>query len=292
MLFPDPELLRVLLAFHESKNLVEAAERLRISQPAVSQRLQRLQGQVAMPLYAFEGRKKVLTHYGVALYDLAKENWKLLEQGYENLNRRYANASELVLKLGGRAELLRFFSELVSFSGRIEFQQMDERQCVQGLHNSVIDIALTPSLSNASEFESHKILESSSRIVFHKKFFDEVESFRDLQKQKKLLLATPSVAHRLEPSLMEAFCRGLKVDSSQLSNKALVDDWPSILALVEGGEGFAVLPGFIALQSRNTRFFDIPHAIIPRQNFYAVFPRKLKKVEVFREALKFNVWSS
>lgn len=292
MSFPDPELLRVLMAFHESKNLVEAAERLRISQPAVTQRLQRLQSQVAMPLYAFEGRKKVLTRYGIGLYELAKENWKLLEQGYESLNRRYANASELVLKLGGRTELLRFFSELVSFSGRIEFQQMDEAQCVQALNTGAIDIALTSAVSSVSDFESHKILESPSRIAFHKKFLASVESFRDLQRKKKLLLSTPAVAHRLEPAIMEVFCRGLKIDSSQLNHKVLVGDWPSILSLVENGEGFGLFPGFISLHGRDVRFFDIPHAIIPHQNFYAVFPRKLKKIEVFREALKFNVRSS
>lgn len=49
MKLPDLELLPVLIAFHESKNLIQAAEKLKISQPAVTQRLQRLQDQVAYP---------------------------------------------------------------------------------------------------------------------------------------------------------------------------------------------------------------------------------------------------
>ena len=62
---PDLELLPVLIAFHESKNLIEAAGKLKITQPAVTQRLQRLQEQVPHPLFAYEGRKKVfiITHF-------------------------------------------------------------------------------------------------------------------------------------------------------------------------------------------------------------------------------------
>src|SRR4051794_33298155 len=100
----DASLLKILIAFAESKSLVAASERLGITQPAVSQRLSRLQAGLPQPLYAFEGRRKVLTHYGRALYELAKENEAHLVQGLENLNRRYSSGSGLVMRVGGRKE--------------------------------------------------------------------------------------------------------------------------------------------------------------------------------------------
>lgn len=292
MKFPDPELLVVLIAFEESKNLVAAAERLQISQPAVSQRLQRLQDQVPVPLFAFQGRKKVLTHYGRALYDLAKENWRALEHGYETLNRRYATASHLVLRLGGRSEIFRFFSDLVRFSGRLDLRQMDEAEALAALQAESIDVALTSTTCGVPEFESRKIFESTCRLAFHRKLFSTIETFRDLQRFSDLVLKTPNVSNRLDPSPVERFCRALKIQPNQLNNRALLEDWSAIVAFLESGGGFAILPAFVQTHSVDIRTIDIPHAVIPRTSYYAVYARKLKRIDAFKEALSFNVWSS
>jgi DNA-binding transcriptional LysR family regulator len=289
---PDPELLKVLIAFQESKNLIQAAERLKISQPAVTQRLQRLQEQVSQPLYALAGRKKVLTHFGKALYELASETFHGFDRNFENLNRRYAQPENLVLRVGGQKELLGLFSDLIAFPGRIDHRKMNEEQALEALHKETIDVALSASIVESSEFISRRFFESPSRIIFHRKFFPSLVNFRDLQEHLPLLKQSPCALNRLETSFVADFCRGIKTEVSELNTRATFEDWHSVLSFVENGGGYAIVPGYMQSQARDLREIDIPHAIIQRSNYYAIFQKKLKRIDSFKQVLNFVVRSS
>jgi DNA-binding transcriptional LysR family regulator len=282
----EPELLRVLIAFGESKNLIAAAELLRITQPAVTQRLKRLQDQVPLPLYAFEGRKKVLTPYGKGLFELSKENFRQLEVGFENLNRHHASASHLVLRLGCRKELFEVFSQTVKFAGRVEYNKMTESQALENLDRDEIDVALTSTVVSSPDYVNRKIFEGSCRFVFHSKLMDDIRSFRDLQKHESLLLKTPSVLHKTETTYFDKFARTFKLKPNDFNCKAVLEDWSSLLGLVENKVGYAIVPAFLQSDSENIVSFDIPHATIPRMSYYAVYHRKLKKIEAFKKALE------
>lgn len=292
MKYPELPYLQVLIAFHEAKNLVQAAENLKISQPAVTQRLQRLQEQVGQPLYAFEGRKKVLTHYGKALYDLAKRNFFQIETDFQNLNRLYASPEQLVLRVGGQKELLTLFSELIDFSGRIDHRNLTDKDAYEALKIDAIDLALGSAIHDTAEVMSRKFFEGPCHVIFNRKFFTNVESFRDLVLDSKQLLTTPCAIHRSETNLIEKFCHGAKINSANLNKKAIFEDWYSILSHIENGGGYAIVPGFLQSQSKNLRVLDIPHSIIPRTTYYAIFQRKLRKMDSFKSVLNFAVSSS
>lgn len=292
MNFPEPELLQVLIVFHESKNLIQAAERLRISQPAVTQRLQHLQKQVDYPLYAFEGRKKVLTHYGKALYDLVKLNFAHLEADFQNLNRRYASPEQLVLRVVGAKELMGLFSEAIEFAGRMDHRRMSEEQAIASVESETADIAISETIIDNTELMSRKFFEGSSRIIFHRKVFSSIVSFHDVHENSKLIAQGSCVVHRFETRYLEKFYKSIKCDVSKINAKATFEDWSSVLNYVEDGGGYAVVPAYIQPQAKEVRVIDIPHAVIPRSTYYAVFKRKLKKIESFKKVLNFMVSSS
>jgi DNA-binding transcriptional LysR family regulator len=288
----DLELLPVLIAFHESKNLIEAAEKLRISQPAVTQRLQRLQEQVPHPLFAFEGRKKVLTHYGRAFYETAKENISKLNVQLENLNQKYSTSDKLVLRVGGQRELIRYFSEVLKFNGRLEHRQQSESEAIMSLHDETIDVALSSSVVDTTELMSRKFFESSSHLIFHQKWHKTLDSIEHLKDHKDILLKVPCALHTNEKKITEKFCHGMKISSDQLNCKAAYDDWYSILNFVESGEGIAIVPGFIQSSLKEVHEFRIPHSMIQRSVYYAVFQRKLRKIESYKKILNFVISDS
>jgi len=292
MNFPEPELLQVLIAFHEAKNLIQAAEKLRISQPAVTQRLQRLQEQVEYPLYAFEGRKKVLTHYGKALYEVAKMNFLQLETDFQNLDRRYASPEQLVLRVAGAKELMGLFSETIEFLGRMDHRKMPEDQAIAAVESEAADIAISEMIIDNTELMSRKFFEGSSRVIFHRKVFPSIGSFRDVQDNSELITQGSCVLHRLETTYLEKFYKSIKRDVSKVNAKATFEDWSSVLSYVEGGGGYAVVPAYIQPHAKDVRVIDVPHAVIPRSTYYAVFKRKLKKIESFKKVLNFTVSSS
>ncbi len=292
MNLPEPGLLQVLIAFNEAKNLIQAAEKLKISQPAVTQRLQRLQEQVEQPLYAFEGRKKVLTHYGKALYEMAKLNFTQFDTDFQNLNRRYASPEQLVLRVGGLKELMGIFSEIIDFSGRSDHRKMTEAQALSAVQAEVIDIAISESIVDNSDLMSRKFFEGSSRIMFHRNIFPAITSFRDIYENSDLITQGSCIMNRIDCSYLEKFCKSIKVDHSKIIAKATFEDWSSVLSFIENGSGYAVVPSFIQSQVKEIRSIDIPHAVISRSIFYAVFKRKLKKIESFKKVLNFSVSSS
>src|ERR1035437_8708339 len=93
------ELLRVLIAVGESRNFREAAEKLQISQPAVSLKLKELEAHQPLPIFSLEGKRKVLTHYGRSLYELAKSGAVGLEREIEGLHRVYSSEELLTIRI-------------------------------------------------------------------------------------------------------------------------------------------------------------------------------------------------
>ncbi|MGZ3705177.1 MAG: LysR family transcriptional regulator, partial [Bdellovibrionota bacterium] len=98
----DPNLLKTLISVAESKSFQDAAKRLGISQPAVSFQLRQLEACVPMPLFYLSGKRKVLTHYGQALYETAKRQIDALGKSLEDLDRHYADPAKMTLRIGGR----------------------------------------------------------------------------------------------------------------------------------------------------------------------------------------------
>src|SRR5690242_5833191 len=114
---PDLNLLKTLISVAESRSFQEAAQRLGISQPAVSFQLRQLEATVAAPLFYLSGKRKVLTHYGQSLYETAKRQMHAFGKSLEDLDRNYANPGKLTLRIGGRLEVLAFVSPRISFPG-------------------------------------------------------------------------------------------------------------------------------------------------------------------------------
>lgn len=70
----DLNLLRTFVAIYESRSLTEAAQRLYISQPAVSQSLARLRREVADELFYRSGREMVPTPYATEFYPTVRDS--------------------------------------------------------------------------------------------------------------------------------------------------------------------------------------------------------------------------
>ena len=71
-----------------------------------------------------------------------------------------------------------------------------------------------------------------------------------------------------------------------------VEDWSSLLSLVHQRVGYSIVPPFVPVKSNSLLTFDLPHAVVPQESYYAQFRPKLKKIPSFEKALGFSVHSS
>jgi len=97
---PSLDLLRVLITVAEFAKLPRGRRDLADLQPGVSFKKSRSSRRSnPCPSFSLEGKRKVLTHYGRSLYELAKEGATTLERRIENLHRVYASVDLLTVRI-------------------------------------------------------------------------------------------------------------------------------------------------------------------------------------------------
>lgn len=278
--------LRVLIAVAESRNFRQAAERLGLSQPAVSLKLQRLEREQSLPLFYLEGKRKVLTHYGRSLYEVAKKSSDHMERALEALNRNYAKSENLSLRLGGRIQVLEYVAPKLSFAGCLELHNCTSAKAVEKLKTHEVDVAVSYRLPDSAELQAKKLFSSRLYFSVHKKFLKDKSISRDLSVSDEFLERTPCVSYGHDAHIIKQWAKNSNVDFSKIRVKYITDDWRTVRALIEEGLGFGFLP--IYCQSENKNIKNIEAPAIERLDFYMIFEKNLKKIEAFKSVLAFD----
>jgi LysR family transcriptional regulator, glycine cleavage system transcriptional activator len=285
MKVPGIELFEVLIATAESRNLVQAAEKLKISQPAVSVKLKELDRLAPLPLFSYEGKRKVLTHYGRELYKIAKLNQEQMSAKYEDLNRQYASAESLTLKVGARRELFGSLTSHLKFPGRVSFLSMTSQEAVRQLMDHKIDIAISYSVPDSAEIMAKKAIESSAQLVIHKRLL-KTKFSKELVRDKDFLLETPCVLYQEDGHLLNEWVSHLNIPFERLNVHGIAEDWRTVQALVTEGWGYGIVPSYVVSSDSDVASIPLPDSVLPKFVFYALFYRDLKKIPAFSEIIE------
>ena len=140
--------LEYFIAVAEEKNFYDAAERVHITQSALSKQLQKLEKESGVSLLDRSRRKAVLTDAGELFY---KEAQSLLNHYHCSLDRLYAlhRSDENVLRIGtlpfqaqyGIAEIFRDFMQKNPDIQLIQ-EEVEEEKLMSGLHNGKYDLII------------------------------------------------------------------------------------------------------------------------------------------------------
>jgi DNA-binding transcriptional LysR family regulator len=284
---PNFELFRVIIAVAESKNFYEAAKKLEITQPSVSNKLKELEAQLPLPLFQLKGRRKVLTHYGRSLYEIAKRTEEELVKEIETLHRHYAEAKNLTIKIAGRNEILEYLFPQFQFEGKIELIGCNSRKAVDLLINHECDIAIGYSAPDSTEIYAKKIIQSKSHFVIHKKLLGNRKLNLDLINDLEFIKRTPCISYDQNGHMLNDWSKFLGLTIGELNVSFVSEDWRLIQKLVDMAQGYAILPGYIQSQSRDVMRLEMPSKVLPAFTFYAYFEKGLKKIKPFQKILEF-----
>ncbi len=109
----DLNLLKVFEAVISTGSVNEAANKLNITPPAVSQSLNKLRDRYADPLFIREGRGLKATHYAKELYDKIKEPLAILMNSADIHSEFDPDSSTRTFKIATQSDLdLLFFSDI------------------------------------------------------------------------------------------------------------------------------------------------------------------------------------
>ncbi len=285
---PPFELLQVLIAVAESKNFYEAAIRLKITQPSISHKMKQLESFMPMAIFQLQGKRKVLTHYGRSLYDVAIVQSNQLEKNIEQLHRQYADAEHLTLRIGGRPEVIDCMASAFNFAGKIEMLNLSSSEAVEKLRTHQIDIAISYIAPDSSEIIAKKLFQSSSHFRIHHKFL-KVKNKKlslDLVKDEIFLKQTPCIIYHKDGHMLKDWLKHLNLSLDMLKIVYVAEDWRTVQNLVDQGLGYALVPEYIQSHSQGAvQSIELPNQIMPKYTFYALYDKGLKKIEPFQKIL-------
>src|SRR5262249_18763436 len=143
--------LHILVVFAQSKNMIEAAERLKMSQGAVSIRLKGLEAKVEQPIFEMVGKKKMLTSFGSELARLAFENFTRFDKELREVTAHYANPTSIPIRVACRKEIMDRLVNMFKIENPLIFSDMNHNQIVEALINRNIDLGITHQVPNSNE---------------------------------------------------------------------------------------------------------------------------------------------
>ena len=283
------DLLNTFIIFAKSKNITETAKLLRITQPAVSLQLQRLERTVKHPLFSQEGKRKVLTPFGRAVFEELSPILGQVQGALEGVERRFADPASLSLRIGARAEILSRVVQKIQFPGAIQFVPLGTQKAVDQLLAHEIDIAISYVRPDLTHIHARKIFSDRVQWVCHKSLMknlsiEKAHASVDFMTENALsCLQAPSAVPEgmVHPSRPNGGAQEIRVHR-------ICEDWNAILKLVEEEQGFSLIPSSIEVKSPSLHSKLLPTEALPEMTFYALYHFDLMKIAAIEKTLSFG----
>ena len=276
------DLLEVLLVVSKSKNFRDAAAVLKISQPAVSFKIKQLEALLPEPLFDLQGRKKVLTPYGLDLCRVIEKQSSHYRKELEDINRHYEKPENSILRIGGRIEVLDYLSEKINFKGRVEFLNLSNRMSLKMLSDRKIDIAISYSPPDSTELIAKKLFTSSSDLVIPKKL---IKNFKSDLLDCDFFKNTPSIFYRKNEDILSEWMNHIGVKIDEMRIRYTVEDWRAVANLINQEIGYSIVPFYVETDLNKTIRINMTSEKLKKVKYYALFNRNLKKIKAFKDVL-------
>ncbi len=281
--------LRYFRAIANEGSLTRAAERLNLSQSALSTQLRSLEESLGQPLFLRQNKSLVLTEAGRIALDYAES---IFRSGEELLGvlRNQASGHRQILRVGAVATLSRNFqlSLLRPLLGRSDVELVirsgNLRDLLAQLRAHTLDVVLSnlPVRRDAeTDWHSHLLDEQPVSLVGRRTRSRKKFRFPDD------LHDAPLVLPSLDSNIRAAFDLMLEQLGIRPIIAAEVDDMAMLRLLAKEGAGLALVPPVVVRGELDNGTLVERHRIVGiRENFYAITPSRRFPNPVLRELLR------
>ena len=264
--------LRYFWAVAHDGNLTRTAERLNLSQSAVSVQIKQLEAHLGHALFERRGRQLVLTEAGRVALDHADAIFAAGRELVGTLQEK--GRSRQAIRIGALATLSRNFQMefLRPILGRPDVEMIlrsgtsvDLLQSLEALNLDVVLINQPPSRDAATPFISHRLSEQPVSLVGTPERLEGNKGLVDLLTTQPIILPTADTGVRIG---FDAWTDRLGL-RPQIA--AEVDDMAMMRLLAREGVGLAVLPPIVVQDELNLgRLIEAERLPGIGETFYAV----------------------
>lgn len=261
----------------------ETAQKLGISQPAVTFQLKKLEEELPVPPFTTSGNRKVLNNFGRALFTSLEGRFHEIEVSINKVNNLYTSPENYTFRIGGRKEVLSRVLPRLEFMGTLEALSMNEDEIVSGLIHQKIDIAITYQPIERSDVFHKKLFTDQGKFCVHKKFLKDDHLTPALAKSPEFLLSTPVVAYNRKFPYLHEWLQHCSLKVSDLNIRCVYEDWNVIMRLVEKGMGYTIIPSEFIPDSEDVVSWETPASVIAPKSFYAFYHKDLKEMGIINQ---------
>ncbi len=275
-------LLQAFVTFSDSKNIMEAARTLGLSQPGLSKQLKQLEEFLPGKIFTLKGRKKELTPFGQQLYKKIKDQIGSIQEVVKEAWALNASPTHATIRILGRRGILDRLSWQLKFPGTLVFSESSNDAVIHSMKAQEAELGIVHTFPNSSELIAKPLFKEEFQLVIPKKFFSRQPNLEfDLMMK---LIDLPCLAYRYEDELVDSLMANYSIDKDPQVFR-VTESYPSISEMAAAQMGWAVLPSYIRFAEKNCWSLSIPAKALPSRQFYLVYRSEFKSLDWFRELL-------
>jgi DNA-binding transcriptional LysR family regulator len=277
-------LLQAFMAFNDSPNILEAASRLGITQPALSKQLKNLEELLPHPVFSFRGRKKILTAFGQSLHLKVKERIGNLQATIQDVATSYSDPSLAHLRISARLGILDRIAENIEFPGCLAFNETTNDHVINDLLSRKCELGIAHSLPDTHELIAKPLFKEDFQILVPKKLLRIRKNYgRSLFEDLKAL---PCIDFKKDDVIIRTVCSANSVESRSLKVSRITPNYARIAKLVDLNLGWAVIPAYLQVNESRTWIIKVPSDVIQLRRFYIAYRSEFSEVPWIRDVVK------
>ena len=269
--------LQIFLEISQSKSITKTAEKLHLTQPAVSIQLKNFQDQFSIPLTEVVGRKLFVTDFGMEIAEAAK---KILDEvdaiNYKTLSYKGKLSGKLKISLAstGKYVMPYFLSEFMKEHNGVELimDVTNKTKVVRSMELNEVDFALVSVLPDKLNLKQIELMENQLFLV-GKKPLKKIPDKKALFEELPLIYREEGSATR---NAMEQF---IAKNNYPVRRKIELTSNEAVKQAVLAGLGFSIMPLIgIKNELQNQELQIIPVKGLPIKTKWRLIWLKPKKL--------------
>lgn len=275
------EWIKTFVTFAESESLEEAAYKLNISQPAVTQHLSKLQNGLPKALFEKNGKHKVLTVYGKQFYEKASLhlnhiNDLLRHALYSDEKEKFVELRFQIFK-----EVFYRICSSIKFDGCLDIFLQDTYNPVSDLLKRKVDVTVSLDVPNSSDIIAVKWFTDHFKLALPKSWIKNSKSANMVEtvKSKNLLI------YKDVEDKMKVLTHSMGLDYNQLHISHKLPDWFSYIRLIEDEKGWGFVPSSFELPD-SIYSAEINNRSPIKNQFYLLYHKSVRNYPGFPKFLQ------
>lgn len=275
-------LIESFITAAEESSLQVAADKLQITQSTLSKQMIMLEEMLPHKIFTFDGRKKVLTSYGLSLYEALKPKFAQTQELIEQTSLLFSQPENVHVRICGRGELLDILAVNLKFNGRMTFMPMNNESALEAVLQRKAELAIVHTGIDSNEIVMRPFILNDFRFAVSKSLMKSKPKVEDLTDKIKSL---PCLLYKMHDPVIENLLKSWKISFEELNVLRTYPNYTTLARMVNEGLGWAILPTHTAIDESANHVLPVSMSSSFNRKFHLCYRKDISSARWLKELL-------